>query len=440
MACLVCVENFNKVRCEIKCEKCQYIACASCVKQYIIDKSYKEPHCMNCNHIWSIESMQNKFSKYFIRGEFRKTRENILFEREKTFLPALQPLAEKTIKIRKLAGWMEYYRKKIDENEKNEEQLVREQRETKREYEEKIKNTNKMIRKISTEEEKVAKKFIMKCNKDKCRGFLSEDYKCGMCNVEICKHCHVDIEEEKHSCNKDDIESIKELMKSTKPCPKCNSRIYKIDGCDQMFCIQCHTAFSWKTGLEEKGIVHNPHYFEALRTGNIAINQHRHREHQGECGPIPNVRDVFRVLSSKVDELSSNILRKMYQRFVHHREVTLIEMVEIDGIEDRLKFLTNDCDEAEFKQKIYVRHQSNLRRIEERQIFVTYVNIGDEIFRTLNENNITRKAEEVKTLCNITKESLERLKTIYEHAGFKKIKHTIEVDINKSKDINLSHY
>jgi len=35
--------------------------------------------------------------------------------------------------------------------------------------------------------------------------------------------------------------------------------------CDQMWCIDCHTAFSWTSGQIVNGVVHNPHYYEYLR-------------------------------------------------------------------------------------------------------------------------------------------------------------------------------
>lgn len=51
-------------------------------------------------------------------------------------------------------------------------------------------------------------------------------------------------------------------MANTRPCPTCFVPIYKISGCDQMFCTECHAKFSWRTGKVVKGLFHNPHFFE----------------------------------------------------------------------------------------------------------------------------------------------------------------------------------
>lgn len=125
-----------------------------------------------------------------------------------------------------------------------------------------------------TETEKRA--FVRACPAADCRGFLSTAWKCGLCNVWVCPDCH-DIKKEQkddsHKCDPGAIETAKLLAKEAKPCPKCAAQISKIDGCDQMWCTQCHTSFSWRTGQETKDgeWIHNPHYYEWMRRNGKVI-------------------------------------------------------------------------------------------------------------------------------------------------------------------------
>lgn len=116
------------------------------------------------------------------------------------------------------------------------------------------------------DDEPVQKKtwtFVGKCPKTDCMGFVGLDYTCGLCKVKVCKDC-MEPKETEHACNSDNVLNVKALRKEAKPCPKCAAMISKIDGCDQMWCTQCHTAFSWRTGVEETTI-HNPHFYEWMR-------------------------------------------------------------------------------------------------------------------------------------------------------------------------------
>jgi hypothetical protein len=107
--------------------------------------------------------------------------------------------------------------------------------------------------------------FTMRCpTTTGCEGFVGLNWKCGMCETKVCKECREVLDAE-HACNPDTVASVKALTKEAKPCPKCATMISKIDGCDQMWCTCCKTAFSWCTGQIETAIVHNPHYFEYLR-------------------------------------------------------------------------------------------------------------------------------------------------------------------------------
>ena len=70
-----------------------------------------------------------------------------------------------------------------------------------------------------------------------CNGFLSMRYKCGICETSVCPDCHEKIDEEnKHICSEEAIQSVLEIKKNTKRCPKCGVSIYKIEGCHQMWC------------------------------------------------------------------------------------------------------------------------------------------------------------------------------------------------------------
>ena len=112
----------------------------------------------------------------------------------------------------------------------------------------------------------------MACPDEDCRGFLSSAYKCELCKLYTCSKCHEIIGDKKnnpdHVCNQDSVKSAELIKSETKPCPSCGTRIFKIDGCDQMWCTECHVAFSWRTGRRETGIVHNPHFYQWQRDAN----------------------------------------------------------------------------------------------------------------------------------------------------------------------------
>jgi hypothetical protein len=125
--------------------------------------------------------------------------------------------------------------------------------------------------------------FVMKCPLAGCEGFVGTDWKCGLCEAKFCKECgdRETVEESPaaspeatavatatpttHLCDPDVRATHQALRKEAKPCPKCAALISKIDGCDQMWCTQCQTAFSWRTGQIETSHIHNPHYFQWMR-------------------------------------------------------------------------------------------------------------------------------------------------------------------------------
>jgi hypothetical protein len=414
--CTVCCNTMNQTtRRLVSCDFCPYIACLSCTKTYILSTVH-QPHCMNCRKEWSLEMMNKHFPKSFLREEYRKMRETILFEEEKTYLPPLQAEAERILSFKKCELEKSEIQDRITKNHLFEDQLVKDQRIKHRALEAEINAVHARMVNLRNNKAITTKKFVMKCVMNECRGFLSEKYVCGLCNEKICKDCHSPIRDE-HVCNPDEVATITELNKTTKPCPKCQVRIYKTDGCDQMFCISCHTAFSWRTGEIEEGVIHNPHYFQALREGNIT--DPRHRQHQGECGPMPTYNSILYLFKNIKCPKEKRLMETYYQQFVHHRHFTLVELTRREDMSlHRIKYLTNEYDEKTFKQKIYVNQQHLIRRREERQIMDSFVTIGEELFRSLTLDNHTEILTQLNTLKDVTFKAISGLNDKYQHAGY----------------------
>ena len=100
---------------------------------------------------------------------------------------------------------------------------------------------------------------IFKCDVC-CIGYhdVYGDNVCILCNQKYCKRCNCKIGEEEHKCNKTDVDTLETMIKESKACPTCQSRIFKITGCDDMFCTFCKTGFSWTNGRIIKHHFHNP--------------------------------------------------------------------------------------------------------------------------------------------------------------------------------------
>jgi hypothetical protein len=271
--CQICCEKYNKSNhIPIKCTSCDFEACRQCHATFILDPSNAIPNCMNCHKELQREFLVQNFTQKFVTQDWKKHRELVMFQRERALLPTRQPVAEMVRRKDVLKRENEELLKQLNELRTKQYQCQRE-----------ISNIDYRIRlgpaadqhprDASASTAPHASAFIRPCpnTANNCRGFLSTQWKCNLCNMWACKDCHEikgTTQDTPHECNPDNLASAKLIDTETRPCPKCGARVFKISGCNQMFCTACNDcAFDWVTGRIETTI-HNPHYFEFQRQRN----------------------------------------------------------------------------------------------------------------------------------------------------------------------------
>jgi len=232
--------------------------------------------------------------------------------------------------------------------------------------------------------------FVMKCPQSTCQGFLSTQYKCGLCEIRVCAHCHVVKTAEEHTCDPATVETIQQIRREARPCPCCTALISKVDGCDQMWCTQCHTAFSWNTGRVETTVVHNPHFYQYMReTGQAAPR----RDNPGfGCAAVHNIEDTLRRLRWSwrlaSDRQFLDTLAEDYRQVVDAREVHLggLRLATADyGQEEwrrvlRVRRLVDEIDEDTWKATLQRKEKENHKNTAWVHLLDLYTTVATETF------------------------------------------------------------
>lgn len=82
--------------------------------------------------------------------------------------------------------------------------------------------------------------------------------------------------------------------------------------------------------------------------------------------------------------------------------------------------MIGQLDEKKFKQRLYVYRVTSIRKIEEQQIVDLYVNSGEELFRSINANNVLELFQQLTSLQEITNGAMIDIDKKYTHKGFVK--------------------
>ena len=253
---------------------------------------------MQCKNRWERDFLIKATLKSFVNGEYHRHRSQLLLEQEKSRLPETMPLVENYLKV----GEERQKKKAMRERIASLRQELYQCRRAEQIYAENIRRYSHGETGASEKRE-----FKRACPVADCLGFLSTQWKCGVCNIWVCHTCmeikgqHKD---DPHECNPDTVATAQLLKKDTKNCPSCAAMIHKISGCDQMWCTQCHIAFSWRTGRRVNGVVHNPHFYQWQREGGGAGGGGGggapNAPGAAVCGGLPNLYTI-RALMARFD-------------------------------------------------------------------------------------------------------------------------------------------
>ena len=371
LECPVCVEKYNKSSAKsVECDYCKFTCCRKCCERYLLSECV--PKCMNngCGREWSRGFIAANFTKVFVSHGLRDHRENVLFEHERALLPATQPDVEEEIRVERVTDEVNKMRKEVNLRVS---ELYAMLNAKERELHARPANTERRM-------------FVRACGHNGCRGFLSSQWKCGLCSMWSCPDCNVVkglVRDVEHVCLADDLSTAQLLNSDTKNCPRCATSIFKIEGCDQMWCTQCQTAFSWRTGRIETH-VHNPHYYEWMRrTGGLA------RENGDVvCGrELTNVEitDINRQMNRAVPALSRTEIAFALNvmRCVLHISHVVLPRFTVDRVLDnrdlRIAFMRGRLTEDEFKNQLQRENKRHEKRREVGDVLRLFVSAATDI-------------------------------------------------------------
>ncbi len=284
--CPICCSSVNENEI-VKCYKCKQIFCRECFQHYLI-LSEQNSQCMHCRVNLEFSFIKRNVSEKWFNNEYKNFRKQMLWKKE---VPVIQD-----IKTQKAAeSYMNayyYYRNANNEGFYDIEKLqnvinsVYEANIYDRKEVEKNRNRMKILNSLfcisqfgknwenfdfKRNEPRPLSSFLhnitFPCPIHNCRGIISDD-SCNICGNIFCVDCREVIRNGSHVCNPNILASVRAILQNSHPCPKCATPISKISGCDQMFCTQCHTTFSWNTGSIITHNIHNPHYFDWLFSQN----------------------------------------------------------------------------------------------------------------------------------------------------------------------------
>jgi hypothetical protein len=513
--CGICCDTIQGHNREIACKHCNFKCCRNCAKTYILS-IINEARCMikECNKVWDREFLIQEFKYSFVNTEYKKHKQNLLYDLEVAKFEETQSVIESRREIDEVIEEIKQTRilkNTIEYDTTSEKQILQARKDIRHfrkqniepkfyfntdmsyqvrflegllklkknlytlesiedpEKEEKIEEKSRLSNLLTTldrkrwelenGQEKTKKiKYFGHCPGENCKGFINGHFKCGLCEITVCRTCRVKIGEKDteendlkqikkdHTCNEDDVASMILIKKETKPCPKCKIPIIRSYGCRQMWCTECHVAFDWQTGeIAITNNIHNPHYLEWKRkkgvstTNNDACLNRDQLSWNNIKGKLVDLESLSSVTVKELIYFASDIRLRIVDNL--NRKVNSDKYLNY-----RIDFIKNNITEDEFKRKLQIREKEISKYRDHAMIFDMFESSFQEyLLQFVNDKN--RKIETFKTiideLIEYTNQSFENLISKYKNRVpqlIREEKHTRMWCDNKRVYINFKKF
>ena len=423
--CSVCTETFNTTaRGRVECPQCKKDACRACYRRYLTSR-FQEPCCMHCSVAFKMEHIHDSFPRTFWTNDYKKHREKTLFSLEMSqcaaTLPYLQMVADHDIASAELRTC----HREIAEITKVLKQKKSQERALQTCVQAAAINTRLVVKPS-------AHNCHVPCSTPQCRGFVTKDTpNCACCNQSTCHSCHQSVENPTlgkhghetpeptgHVCSEDNIATVLELRRNAKQCPECRVYISKVDGCDQMFCVSCHTAFSWNTGLRINGPIHNPHYFEVrARLGNVGPAATNQANLHGRV-MFPGIHSLRRGVNNG-QRLEEDV--ELTYRYTLHLRDVVCEHLRVLGreysfntnLEHRVDWMRKKLTDDQFRQHLHRNDKRARYNTELLSLFIAHTDVVGGYFQLMIFQQSIDAYENIIKLREQTMDDLNSIRARY---------------------------
>lgn len=393
--CFFCFEAFTPMRFSkherISCPACEYTVCSTCVKQVIKDAKQPVPRCSNCRTEWTPAFIVKTFGrKYYDDAICGTTVREAYFDIEMAMMPPTQAHMQ--------------CQKEADEFEDEARRLQRAAAELSQ------RATNLRLGQSSEATQRRKETTGRPCSREGCNGYFVHDtvngvMHCPQCRNAICSHCREDVDIARtvdaaewaegankygHACDPDILANVRSILDSndTRMCPRCSQPIHRTEGCAQMLCIECGTAFDWRTGAIDQGPIHNPHLRQYGERMGRSLDQLQRRPCEAAAAGAVGFYDVDRAVRG----LPQRTLLLAAQRVCTHMErVTLRTLREsVDkyrpnrfetNLDLRIRLLNHDIEDVRFKDLVKDRYRRFERSQQKFQIIEAFVEMASDVLR-----------------------------------------------------------